>query len=134
MFKCDYDIKPYNKDNNTEKMTLENYKQKERKKGKHASSTENRRLVWEFVIWPLILEVNRNYFTLQEYHIKRDWVCEKKQILPSKVAGGFVSLLVKGILVREKNIYSIHYKLIPYMRKKVRLDYGTVIREINTKK
>lgn len=134
MFKCDYDIKSNNKDQNIEKMTLENYKQKERKKGKHASSTENRRLVWEYVIWPLILEVNRNYFTIQEYHIKRDCVCENKEILPSKVAGGFVSLLVKGILVREKNIYSIHYKLIPYMRKKVPLDYGTVIREINTKK
>ena len=134
MFKCDYDIKSNDKDQNTEKMTLENYKQKETKKGKHASSTENRRLVWEYVIWPLILEVNRNYFTLQEYHIKRDCVCENKEILPSKVAGGFVSLLVKGILVREKNIYSIHYKLIPYMRKKVHLDYGTVIREINTKK
>ena len=103
-------------------------------KGKYASSTENRRLVWEYVIWPLILDVNRNYLTLQEYHIKRDCVCENKEILPSKVAGGFVSLLVKGILVREKNIYSLHYKLIPYMRKKVHLDYGTVIREINTKK
>jgi len=128
MFKCDYDIKSNNKDRNTEKMTLENYKHKERKKGKHASSTENRRLVWEFVIWPLILEVNRNYFTLQEYHIKRDSICENKEILPSKVAGGFVSLLVKGILVREKNIYSIHYKLIPYMRKRVHLDYETVLK------
>ena len=115
-------------------MTLENYKQKEKKKGKHASSTENRGLVWEYVIWPLILEVNRNYFTLQEYHKKRDMVCHDKEILPSKIAGGFVSLLVKGIVVREKDIYSIHYKLIPYMRKKTRLDYGTVIREINTKK
>ena len=134
MFKCDYDIKSNRKNRNTEKMTLENYKHQEKKKGKQASSTENRRLVWEFVIWPLILEVNRNYFTLQEYHSKRDCVCENKEILPSKVAGGFVSLLVKGILVREKNIYSIHYKLIPYMRKKVHLDYGTVIREINTKK
>jgi hypothetical protein len=63
MFKCDYDIKSVSKDQNTEKMTLENYKQKERKKGKHASSTENRRLVWEYEIWPLILEDNRNYFT-----------------------------------------------------------------------
>ncbi len=115
-------------------MTLENSKLRERKKGKHASSTENRRLVWEYVIWPLILDVNKNYFTLQEYHVKRDKVCEEKNILPSKIAGGFVSLLVKGILIREKNIYSIHYKLIPYMRKKVNLDYGTVIREINTKK
>ena len=134
MFKCDYDIKSNNKDHNKEKMTLENYRQKESKKGKHASSTENRRLVWEYVIWPLILEVNRNYFTLQEYHIKRDYVSENKEILPSKVAGGFVSLLVKGILVREKNIYSIHYKLIPYMRKKVHLDYETVLKEIRSKK
>jgi hypothetical protein len=115
-------------------MALENFKSKERKKGKHASSTENRRLVWEYVIWPLVLDVNRNYFTLKEYHIRRDTVCQEKNILPSKIAGGFVSLLVKGILIREKNMYSIHYKLIPYMRKKVNLDYGTVIREVNTKK
>lgn len=134
MFKCDYVIKSEHIHSKIEKMTLENYKQKEKKKGKHASSTENRRLVWEFVIWPLILEVNRNYFTLHEYHKKRDKVCQEKEIIPSKIAGGFVSLLVKGIVVREKNIYSIHYKLIPYMRKKVQLDYGTVIREINTKK
>ena len=134
MFKCDYDIKSNNKDRNTEKMTLENYKHKERKKGKYASSTENRRLVWEYVIWPLILDVNRNYFTLQEYHIKRDSICENKEILPSKVAGGFVSLLVKGIVVREKEIYSIHYRLIPYMRKRAHLEYGQVIKEINTKR
>jgi hypothetical protein len=61
-------------------------------------------------------------------------VCDEKAIFPSKIAGGFVSLLMKGIVIREKNIYSIHYKLIPYMRKKTHLDYGTVIREINTKK
>lgn len=134
MFKCDYVIKSNSEEPKSEEMTLENYKHKQKKKGKHASSTENRRLVWEFVIWPLILEVNRNYFTLQEYHKKRDLLCLEREIVPSKIAGGFVSLLVKGILVREKDIYSIHYKLIPYMRKKVKLDYGTVIREINTKK
>jgi hypothetical protein len=42
--------------------------------------------------------------------------------------------LIKGIVVREKNIYSIHYKLIPYMRKKANLEYGLVIREVNTKR
>jgi hypothetical protein len=115
-------------------MTSENYRSEEGKKGKHASSTENRRLVWEHVIWPLVLDVDRNYFTLKEYHTKRDIVCKEKNILPSRIAGGFVSLLVKGILIREKNIYSIHYKIIPYMRKRVNLDYGTVIRETNTKK
>ncbi len=53
---------------------------------------------------------------------------------PSRVAGGFVSLLVKGIIVRSKNMYSIHYRLIPYMRKKVYLEYGLVTREIYTKR
>ncbi len=134
MFKCDYDITQKDNEPNKKKMSLENSISKERKKGKHASSTENRRLVWEYVIWPLVLDVNRNYFTLKEYHIQRDTICRERNIFPSKVAGGFVSLLVKGILIREKNIYSIHYKLIPYMRKKVNLDYGTVIREVNTKK
>lgn len=134
MFKCDGDINQKDTKPNKKNMSIENYKSQAGKKGKHASSTENRRLVWEHVIWPLILDVNRNYFTLKEYHIKRDKVCKEKNILPSRIAGGFVSLLVKGILIREKNIYSIHYKIIPYMRKRANLDYGTVIRETNTKK
>lgn len=103
-------------------------------KGKHASSTQNRRMVWENIIWPLILDVNRSYFTLKEYHSKRDYFCENKKIQPSKVAGGFVSLLVKGILIRQKTIYSIHYRLIPYLRKKVDLEYGQAIREVSTKR
>lgn len=119
----------------TKKMTLQKYKKDSIiRKGKHASSTENRRLVWEYVIWPLIIDLNKNYFTIQEYHIKRNRVCKDKNILPSKVAGGLVSLLVKGILTHEKKYYSIHYKLIPYMRKKVQLDYGTVLKEISSKK
>ncbi|MGA8739138.1 MAG: hypothetical protein WB501_08945, partial [Nitrososphaeraceae archaeon] len=80
-------------------------------KGKHASSTQNRRMVWENIIWPLILDVNRSYFTLKEYHSMRDKFCNNEKIQSSKVAGGFVSLLVKGILIRQKSIYSIHYRL-----------------------
>ncbi len=91
-------------------------------------------MVWENVVWPLVLEMNRSYFTLKEYHAKRDTFCTKSRVLPSKVAGGFVSLLVKGIIVRDKNIYSIHYRLIPYMRKKADLEYGLVTREIYTKR
>jgi hypothetical protein len=105
-----------------------------RKKGKHASSTENRRMVWENVVWPLVLEINRSYFTLKEYHAKRNEFCKVNSISPSKVAGGFVSLLIKGIITRDKNIYSIHYRLIPYMRKKASLEYGLVIREVSTKR
>jgi hypothetical protein len=105
-----------------------------RRKGKHASSTQNRRMVWEGVVWPLVLQVNRSYFTLDEYHAKRDKFCATYNIPQPRVAGGFVSLLVKGILSREKKIYSIHYRLIPYMRKRATLEYGLVMREINSKR
>jgi hypothetical protein len=46
LFKGDYDINQKDSKSNKRKMRLENYKPKERKKGKHASSTENRLLVW----------------------------------------------------------------------------------------
>ena len=91
-------------------------------------------MVWENVVWPLVIEINKSYFTLKEYHAKRNEFCKLNNISPSKVAGGFVSLLIKGIITRDKNIYSIHYRLIPYMRKKASLEYGLVIREVSTKR
>ena len=114
-------------------MSGKDYVQSNRK-GKYATSTENRRLVWEYIVWPLILKINRNYFTPSEYHIIRDKVSIEKNIPTSKVSGGLVSLLLKGILTQDKKYYSIHYKLIPYMRIKSQLDYGTVLREICSKK
>ena len=104
------------------------------RKGKYASSTENRRLVWEYVVWPLILNLNKNYFTSEEYHKMRNKVTKEKNIPISKMAGGMVSLLVKGILTQDGKYYSIHYKLIPYLRKRVHLDYETVLKEIRSKK
>jgi hypothetical protein len=102
-------------------------------KGKYASATQNRRLVWEKVMWPLILELNNVSFTLEQYKKKRDDVCKELNIASSRVAGGFVSLLLKGILFKEKNLYSIHYRLIPYMRLKADCDYATAVREGSTK-
>jgi len=106
-----------------------------RTKGKYASSTENRRLVWENIVWPLILEKNRPYFSIEEYHAVRDDFCNSSEINQSKVAGGFVSLIVKGLLIKDKNkeVYSVHYRIIPYMRKKIKLEYGQAVREIITK-
>ncbi|HKR74396.1 MAG TPA: hypothetical protein VJR94_09830 [Candidatus Nitrosocosmicus sp.] len=120
-------------------MTIEKHRKKlhnasEPLKGKYATSTENRRLMWEHIIWPLILKINRSYFTPQEYHKRRDEISRQKDIPVSKMAGGMVSLLVKGIILQDGKYYSIHYKLIPYMRKKVRLDYETVLKEIRSKK
>ena len=102
-------------------------------KGKYASATENRRFTWEKVMWPLILELNSISFTMEQYKKKRDEVCKKLEISPSRIAGGFVSLLLKGILYKENYLYSIHYRLIPYMRIKADCDYATAIREASTK-
>lgn len=102
-------------------------------KGKYASATQNRRLVWEKVMWPLILELNSVSFTMEQYKKKRNEVCKELNILPSRIAGGFVSLLLKGMLYKEKDLYSIHYRLIPYMRLKADCDYATAIRETSVK-
>ncbi len=99
-------------------------------KGKYASATENRRFVWHEIVWPLILEVNDVSFNLKQYQKKRDEVCEKKDVDVSTTSRGLVSLLQKGILIKENELYSIHYRLIAYMRLKADCDYATAIHEV----
>ena len=41
-------------------------------KGKMGSLTVNRQLSWEMIVWPLILELDRPFFTVREYQAKRD--------------------------------------------------------------
>jgi len=102
-------------------------------KGKYASATENRRFVWAEIIWPLILEINDVIFTLKQFQNKRQKVCEEKNISINIPARGLASLLQRGIILKEKNIYSIHYKLIPYMRLKATCGYATAIHEVRIK-
>ena len=98
-------------------------------KGKYAVATENRRFVWHEIVWPLILEVNDVSFTLKQYQKKRDEICNKKDVGISTISRGLASIIQKGILFKEKDLYSIHYRLIAYMRLKADCDYGTAIRE-----
>lgn len=102
-------------------------------KGKYASGTENRRLVWKEIVWPLILERNTVSFTLSDYQKKRDEICEKFGIALVVTSRGLVSLLQKNLLFKENDLYSIHYRLIPYMRLKAECDYATAIKEVRTK-
>ena len=102
-------------------------------KGKHAHSTEYRRLIWEMIVWPLIMEKNRPYFSIDEYQLKRVIFSKESNIPSSKLSGGLISLVVKGILIKEENIYSLHYRLIPYLRKKATLTYGQALKETYTK-
>ena len=101
-----------------------------RQKGKYATATDNRRFVWSEIVWPLILEINDVAFTLEQYQKKRDDVCKKKNVSITMVSRGLASLLQKGILLKENNLYSIHYRLIAYMRLKAECDYATTIHEI----
>jgi hypothetical protein len=39
----------------------------------------------------------------------------------------------KGIIRKEEHLYSIHYRLIPYMRLKAECDYATAIHEVKFK-
>ena len=102
-------------------------------KGKYASATQNRRFVWAQIVWPLILEINDVAFTLKQYQEKRDKVCKKKNVTMTITSRGLVSLMQKGILLKEENIYSIHFRLIPYMRLKAVCDYATAIHEVRIK-
>jgi len=102
-----------------------------RDKGKYASATENRRFVWHEIVWPLILEVNDVSFTLKQYQKKRDEVCKNKDVEISTTSRGLVSLLQKGIIIKENDIYSIHYRLIAYMRLKADCDYATAMHEVS---
>ena len=102
-------------------------------KGKYASATENRRFVWAEIIWPLILEINDVAFSLKQYQKKRDQICKEKNVTMTITSRGLVSLMQKGIILKERDIYSIHYKLIPYMRLKAECDYATAIHEVRIK-
>jgi hypothetical protein len=102
-------------------------------KGKYASATENRRFVWAEIVWPLILELNDIAFSLKQYQKKRDQVCEKNNVGITITSRGLVSLMQKGILLKEGEIYSIHFRLIPYMRLKANCDYATAIHEVRIK-
>jgi len=46
-------------------------------KGKYAAATQNRRTVWEKIIWPLILEIDDVTFSVKQYQKKRDEACLK---------------------------------------------------------
>ena len=87
-------------------MTSYNNGKDSHPKGKHAHSTEYRRLIWEMIVWPLIIETNRPYFSIDEYQSKRVLFSKESNIPSSKLSGGLISLVVKGILIKEEHIYS----------------------------
>lgn len=94
-------------------------------------STENLlRMIWELVVWPLILENDRTYFTVEEYRVKMAEFCAVYEIQPLKLSGLLIAMVAKGILTKRGNTYSIHSKHMPYMQKKNSLGYGLAVKEV----
>ena len=79
-------------------------------KGKMASLTENRRLSWEMIVWPLILELDRPFFTVREYQAKRDYVSGRYGIQISRIRSGFVSLIYRGFVIKGAVGYSLNWE------------------------
>jgi hypothetical protein len=96
-------------------------------------STENLlRMIWELVVWPLILENDRTYFTVEEYRVKMAEFCAVYEIQPLKLSGLLIAMVAKGILSKRGNTYSIHSRHMPYMQKKISLGYGRAVKEAYT--
>ena len=99
-------------------------------KGKMASLTENRRLSWEMIIWPLILELDRPFFTVREYQAKRDYVSGRYGIQISRIRSGFVSLIYRGFVTRGAVGYSLNGGLQKYIHKRTFLGYASAAKSI----
>jgi hypothetical protein len=120
--------------------TIENeerlqYHQKEKSNNttRAKDSTENLlRMIWELVVWPLILENDLTYFTVEEYRVKMTEFCAVYEIQPLKLSGLLIAMVAKGLLTKLGNTYSIHSRHTPYMQKKISLGYGRAVKEVYT--
>ena len=90
-------------------------------------------MIWELVVWPLILEIDRTYFSVQEYRQKMGEFCANYEIQPLKISGLLIAMVAKGLLTKSGNIFSIHSRHIQYMQKKISLGYGLAVKEVYTK-
>ena len=72
-------------------------------KGKMASLTENRRLSWEMIVWPLIVELDRPFFTVREYQAKRDYVSGRYGIQISRIRFWFCLFDPQGICYQRSS-------------------------------
>jgi len=96
-------------------------------------STENLlRMIWELVVWPLILENSSTYFSVEEYRQKMAEICALYEIQPVKLSGLLIAMVAKGLLTKHGNTYSIHSRHMPYMQKKISLGYGRAVKEVYT--
>jgi hypothetical protein len=82
------------------------------------------------IVWPLVLELDRPFFTLREYHAKRDDVSKRYGIRLSRIRSGFVSLIYRGFVMKAEVGYSLNWGLQKYIQRKAILGYAVAARSI----
>jgi hypothetical protein len=124
------------KDSSIIEREEQQYHQKEKNNNSIRSkdSTETHlRMIWELVVWPLILEIDMSYFSVEEYRQKMSEFCANYEIQPLKISGLLIAMVAKGLLTKSGNIFSIHSRHIQYMQKKIVLGYGLAVKKVYTK-
>jgi hypothetical protein len=86
-------------------------------------------LTWDLVVWPMLLQLNRLYFTINEFRIKSNEICIRHGIKSSNIRGGLVSLTYRGFLIKNQDIYLINFSLSLYLKNKDNLYYGKAFRK-----
>ena len=99
-------------------------------KGKMASITENRRLSWETIVWPLILELDLSFFKVREYQAKRDFMSGRYGIQISRIRSGFVSLIYRGFVTKGAVGHSLNWGLQKYIHRGSILGYELASKSI----
>jgi hypothetical protein len=89
-----------------------------------------RRMIWELIVWPLILENDRAFFAVEEYKVKVDELCEVYEMQVLKLSGFLIALVAKGLLIKRGDAYWIHSRHMLYMQKKISLGYGRAVKEV----
>lgn len=101
--------------------------------GRHATATAQRRFVWARIVWPLVLRTRSAAFTLEQYQRARDEACALSGVSVHSASRGLASLQKRDLVRREGRLYSIHYRLIPYMRLGAECGYATAVSEVRVR-
>ena len=94
--------------------------------GQIASTTMKRKLVWEEIIWPLVLENKTPNFTWVEYKNRcvEYYKVDEFSIIRFRVLGPLLSLIEKGIIKKRENDYAIVHSLRQRLKLCKKVSYG----------
>jgi hypothetical protein len=103
--------------------------------GRSAATTMKRKIVWEEIIWPLVLEKQVEYFTWEDYKKRclEYYDVDDLKIIYFKVLGPLSSLVQRGIITKQNTSYLINHKLRQYLRLCKKVSYGLAARISTTK-